>query len=144
MPTLEEVRDKVSDLGTQLIANQTNAAVAVGFMSELMVQLVWFIDIAKDMRNQQGQLQTQTVAEVGSIMEKIMKQQGALDLIAAGGGARGQSRQTAGILESKAVSGLVSLSSDKTTFRNWNEKLINAVSQVRYGSRKLFLSLIHI
>ena len=34
-----------------------------------------------------------------------------------------------GILDSKAVMNLKSLESDKSTFRNWNDKLINALGQ---------------
>ena len=44
-------------------------------------------------------------------------------------------------MESKAVSNLAMLGADKTTFRMWNERLINVVSQDRYGSRKLFKAM---
>ena len=46
-----------------------------------------------------------------------------------------------GILESKAVQSIKNLGSDKGGFRIWNEKLINIVSQIRPGSRKLFTAI---
>ena len=33
------------------------------------------------------------------------------------------------------------LETDENTFRTWNERLINVVSQERYGSRKLFKAM---
>ena len=46
-----------------------------------------------------------------------------------------------GILESKSVQSIKNLGSDKGGFRTWNEKLINIVSQIRPGSRKLFAAM---
>ena len=49
-------------------------------------------------------------------------------------GSSHQSRKW-GILESKAIAGIKTLGSDKTSFRSWNDKLINVLSQARPGCR---------
>ena len=46
-----------------------------------------------------------------------------------------------GILESKATASIKTLISDKTTFRSWNEKLINVFSQARQGCRGMFRAM---
>ena len=52
-----------------------------------------------------------------------------------------QAHRKHGILESKSVQSIKNLGSDKGGFRMWNEKLINIVSQIRPGSRKLFSAI---
>ena len=53
----------------------------------------------------------------------------------------GMTRQGKGTQESRAIGNIASLKEDKNTFRHWNDRLINAVSQVRYGSRRLFKAM---
>ena len=53
----------------------------------------------------------------------------------------GGTQKRIGILESKAVANIKTLASDKTTFRSWNEKLINVFSQARQGCRSMFRSM---
>ena len=42
------------------------------------------------------------------------------------------------LLEHKAISGIKNLGSDKTGFRTWHEKFVNAMSQTIPGSREVF------
>ena len=49
-----------------------------------------------------------------------------------------QTKTGRSVLESKAISGIKTLGSDKTSFRTWHEKLVNAMSQVIPGSREAF------
>ena len=125
-------------MGQQLAAGTT---VSSEFIGQVLTQWVVFLDIASKSEGDQNKLSTQMALEVGGIKETITKQQGVLELLAKGQGSGDRSHQPRGILESKAVGGLSNLGSDKTAFRIWNEKLINAVSQVRYGSRKLFRAM---
>ena len=53
----------------------------------------------------------------------------------------GGTQRRHGILESKAVANIKTLISDKTTFRSWNEKLINVFSQARQGCRGMFRAM---
>ena len=46
-----------------------------------------------------------------------------------------------GTLESKAVSNLPLIGSDRVKFHNWNDRMINAVSHVRPGSKGVFKKL---
>ena len=46
-----------------------------------------------------------------------------------------------GILESRAVGNVPNIKEDKGTFRHWNERLVNAVTQVRRGSKHLFKAM---
>ena len=55
-------------------------------------------------------------------------------LMVKGGGPKSHS----GILESKAIGGLMQVGATKEKFRVCNEKMINAVAQVRPGSREVF------
>ena len=61
--------------------------------------------------------------------------------MARNGGGTDRTYRPRGILESKAVNNLPMLGTDKNTFRTWNERLINVVSQDRYVSRKLFKAM---
>merc|ERR1711873_326014 len=56
-------------------------------------------------------------------------------------GQSGWTQRRHGILESKAIANIKTLISDKTTFRSWNEKLINVFSQARQGCRGMFRAM---
>ena len=43
-----------------------------------------------------------------------------------------------GILESMVVRNLPALGADKTLLRTWNDRLVNVMSQLRPGTRKIF------
>ena len=45
---------------------------------------------------------------------------------------------TRGILEHKSVTSLPMLGTDKNSFRNWNDRMVNVVVNVRPGTRKIF------
>ena len=86
-------------------------------------------------------LTTQVASEVGGLKDRATQQQGALEMLANRTGSTDRQHRPRGISESKAVCKLSNLGTDKTTFRMWNERLINVVSQDRYGSRKLFKAM---
>ena len=156
MTSLAQVKDGLSALGSQL---QSGAEVTPDFVVKVLTQLVSFTDIVgrteKDqqrlatevpvegekLRTQIKLVATQMGAEVGALREKAAQQQGAIEVLANKPERKEGTSGPRGILESKAVSSLAQLVSDKTTFRLWNDRLINAVSQVRYGSRKLFKAM---
>ena len=76
--------------------------------------------------------------DIKALHEKTAYLQGAIE---SGGAKSGGSARKFGILESKAIQGIKPLGTDKVGFRMWNEKLINIVSQVRPGARKLFAAI---
>ena len=53
-------------------------------------------------------------------------------------GVPGATKGQVGILESRAIGGLTNVGGDRFPFKTWNDRLINAMSQVRQGSRALF------
>ena len=53
----------------------------------------------------------------------------------------GQARRKYGILESKSAQSVKTLGSDMKGLRMWNEKLVNIVSQIRPGSRRLLSAI---
>ena len=53
-------------------------------------------------------------------------------------GTQQRERKVGGVLESKALGNLKTVSSDRGTFRMWNEKFVNAMSQVIPGFREAF------
>ena len=69
-----------------------------------------------------------TAGLVQGAVETLMKQSEAKK--EGGGGRFGR-----GVLESKAVSNMKTLGSDKGSFRAWHEKLVNVMEQLRSGSR---------
>ena len=42
------------------------------------------------------------------------------------------------ILENKAIAGLKTVGNDKTGFRTWHDKFVNAMAQTIIGSREVF------
>ena len=52
--------------------------------------------------------------------------------------------RTQAILESRAIGGLTKVGGDRMEFKNWNERLINAMSQIRPGSRAVFQKMMEI
>ena len=138
MATLAQVRDGLSHLGGQIAAG---SAVTVDTLGSIITQLIVFVDVMSRLEGGHHQLTTQVAMEVGSIKEKAAQQQGALEVLAGSRGGRDSGSQHRGILESRAVGGLTRLGSDKTTFRMWNERLINVVTAVRFGSRRLFKAM---
>ena len=75
--------------------------------------------------------------EFRNLNDKVAHMQGLID----NNNNRNAPHRRHGILESKSVSNMKSLGSDKTGFRMWNEKLINIVSQIRPGSRRFFAAI---
>ena len=138
MATLAQVRDGITHLGGQLASGTALSAELVG---SILTQLVVIVDVLMQVEQSQSRLTNQVAVEVGSIRERATQQQGALELLADRHGGRGSGPSARGILESRAVNGLSSLGTDKTTFRMWNERLINVVTAVRFGTRKLFKAM---
>ena len=138
MATIAQVREGITHVGQQLAAGVDLTADIVG---SVLQQLVVLVDIITRMESDHHVLTTQVTSEVGGIKERIANQQGALEVVMKRGGSSDREHRPRGILESKAVSNLSMLGTDKNTFRMWNEKLINVVSQDRYGSRKLFKAM---
>ena len=99
------------------------------------------MDIMTGLESSHQILTAQVTSEVGGIKEKMMQQQGTLGLVARRGGSTDREYRPKGILDREAVSNLPMLGTDKTTFRMWNERLINVGSRDRYGSRKLFKAM---
>ena len=50
--------------------------------------------------------------------------------------------QTKGILESKAIMGIKPLKDDKSGFRTWHEKFVNALAQTIPGTRNAFAEIV--
>ena len=138
MATIAQVREGLSHVGQQLTAGAT---MTTEIMGSVLAQLVVFVGIVTRLESDQQMLTTQMTTEVGGIRDRITQQQGALDLMVRNGGGPDRTHRPRGILESKAVSNLSMLGTDKNTFRTWNERLINVVSQDRYGSRTLFKAM---
>ena len=135
MATIAHVKDGLTHLGGQLAAGTVVTAELLG---SILTQLVVFADVVSRLENSQHTLTTQVAVEVGSLREKATQQQGALEVLASRPGGGDRPHHTRSILESKAVCNLSSLGSDKTMYRLWNERLINVVAAVRFGSRRLF------
>ena len=138
MATIAQVREGVTHLGQQLAAG---TAVSAAFLGEVLTQLVIFMDIVGRMEQDQSRPTTQVAVEVGSIKEKAQQQQGALEVLASRPGGGDRPHHNRSILDSKAVCNLSSLGSDKATYRIWNERLINVIAAVRFGSRRLFKAM---
>ena len=138
MATIAQVRDGLAHLAGQLAVG---TAVTAELLGSILTQLVVFADVVSRLENDQRTLTTQVAAEVGSIKEKATQQQGALEVLASRPGGADRPHRTRSILESKAVGNLPSLGSDKMTYRLWNERLINVVAAIRFGSRRLFKAM---
>ena len=82
-----------------------------------------------------SKMNKQMIAEVGEVKQKVMMHQGAIEVLTTKP-ERGQAGSARGILENKSVTSLPMLGTDKNSFRNWNDRMINVVVNVRPGTRK--------
>ena len=81
-----------------------------------------------NLREALGHALMQIVSMIGMITpigDTVHQLQGRVDNVTQ---QNGRTQRRVGILESKAVANIKTLVSDKTTFRSWNEKLINVFS----------------
>ena len=82
--------------------------------------------------------------DIKGVMHKAGLVQGAVETLMKQSEAKkegGDNRFGRSVLESKAVSNMKTLGSDKGSFRAWHEKLVNVMEQLRSGSRGLFKAL---
>ena len=136
MATLAQVREGQNHFSGQLVSG---AAASQDMLSSMLQQLIVIVDVMCRVEQDQSRLTTRVAMEVGSVKDKAAQQQGMLELMYNNGGQKSdKSHQPRGILESRAIGSIANLGSDRTAFRLWNEKLINVVSGIRYGSRHLF------
>ena len=119
----------------------SGASITTAMLGSIITQLTVFVDVVSGLEASLHTLTTQVAQEVGGIKERAAQQQGALELLANRPGGGDRPDRIRSILESKAVHNLDRLGSDRNAFRMWNERLINTVSAVRHGSRKLFRAM---
>ena len=82
---------------------------------------------------------TDVEGQIGEVIANLKRHENMQEMVGTGSGRRGPQ----GILESKAVSNLqkVGGGKDKEPYKDWNDKMINAVSQVRKGTRDTFVKM---
>ena len=114
------------DIGSAIVVNMGSMAETAGNMSVRMEQT----------ENAMNTISLMINSEIKSLNDRLSSLQSVVDT----NGDRRAHRKY-GILESKSVQSIKNLGSDKGGFRMWNEKLINIVSQIRPGSRKLFSAM---
>ena len=143
----------IQRLGELLPAMQiTDPASIKSLVASVLNQLVGVLDHSRTLEEQTGKLQDNQAVIIERIkndkkelVDKLNYLHGQVDVWTAMGQGTEQGSRTPprrfGILESKAVSNLETLSSDKGKFKKWNERFINAITQVRPGTRELFRAM---
>ena len=109
---VEVANDKLVNQVTTI--NGVHTSIAQGH-AQVLQQL-------KDSQSTMGQAVTQMLTNMGN---------------SGAGGNRHNDGYRKGVLDNKAIVNLKALDSDKGTFRDWNEKLINAMGQSMTGSRSV-------
>ena len=136
MATWTQLKEGIQTVKNQLASSGTITAEVIG---NVLTYLAVITDLGSKMEADQYKITTQIAIDFGEVKEKVSTQQGAIDVLASGGGQRGAHRGSMqGILENKSVGNLPVLGSDKNSFRHWNDRLVNVVANVRPGTRKLF------
>ena len=135
MDAWNTIQQGIQQIAQQLAEGGANGA---AILAALVSQLVAIATASAGMeqrlsRTEDGMSRmTQAAAsEIRQLSDRVAQLEG-----------RGSSQhRKQGILDCRSVSSIKVLSNDKTTFRTWNEKLINVVSQARPGTRVLFKAM---
>ena len=137
MASWAQIKEGLGQANNQLTAE---TAMTAEIVRNVFTYLAAIADTGNKMESDHSKMNVQVTAEFVEVMQKILMHQGALEILAAKpekahtGGARG-------VLENKSVTNLPTLGTDKNSFRNWNDRMVNAVVNVRPGTRKIFQSM---
>ena len=126
MASWAQIRDGINQISIQLAEGTTTSA---DILKNLMPYITAVADAGMRME-----------AEQTNIGARVLLHQGAIDVLT-NRPAKSQAGGVRGILECKSVSNLPMLGSDKHGFRNWNDRLVNIVSNIRPGSRKILKAM---
>ena len=113
----DEVRGNIQIIGAR-IASLEEADPNLRETLVLMIGMIMQIGDAVYQGRQETQAMGDTINQLQGRVDSMTQQSGG-------------TQRRLGILESKAVANIKTLVSDKTTFRSWNEKLINVFSQAK-------------
>ena len=133
MASWTQVREGITRASTQLASGAVTSA---DILKSVLPRILAVADIGVRMENDHANLGAQMVTEFGEVKQKVLIHQGAIEVLT-NKPAKGHGGGTRGILESKSVTNLSMLGTDKHSFRNWNDRLVNKVSNVWPGSRKI-------
>ena len=137
----QEISDAITELGqTQ---DQVRIVQLTAIIAAKTPQYVHSAtaELAQASRNLEVQMAADKLEVVNSHAVLQAYMQGIEATIRNGGSKAGSGGSKRPILESKAISSVKTLSSDRTTFKLWNEKLINALGQAIDGSRAVMQRL---
>ena len=112
-------------------------AVTADVLMNVITFLAAIADLGSSLENDHSKLNMQVMGDFGEVKQKILMHQGAIEVLTTRP-EKSQSGGTRGILENKSVTNLPTLGSDKNSFRNWNDRMVNVVVNVRPGTRKIF------
>ena len=126
MANWTQIREGINQISVQLAEGATTTA---DILKNLLPYMTAVVDIGSRMENEQ--------TNMGA---RVLLHQGAIDVLT-NMPAKSHTGGMRGILESKSVSSLPILGSDKHAFRNWNDRLVNIVSNIRPGSRKILKAM---
>ena len=127
-----QVKEGISQVSTQLASGTVTSA---DILKSVLPYILAMADIGIRMENDHANLGAQMVTEFGEVKQKVLIHQGAIE-VRTNKPAKSHAGGARGILENKSVTNLPMLGTDKNSFRNWNDRLVNVVSNVRPGSRK--------
>ena len=112
-------------------------------MANVITYLSAIADMGNRMENDHMKLNMQNMqvmAKFGEVEQKILVRQGAIEVLTTRP-EKNHTGSTRAILEHKSVTNLPMLGTDKNSFRNWNDRMVNVVVNVRPGTRKIFQSM---
>ena len=117
-----QVREGINQVSTQLA---TGTVTSADILKNVMPYILAVADLGIKMENEH--------ANLGA---RVLLHQGAID-VRTNRPAKSHTGSTRGILENLSVTDLPVLGTDKHSVRNWNDRLVSAVSNIRPGSRKI-------
>ena len=137
MTSWAQIKEGLGHVNSQLTAG---TAVTAEVLMNLTNYLAAVTDIGNRTESEYSRLIRQLTADFGEVRQRVLMHQGAIDVLTTKP-EKGHAGITRGILENKSVASLPMLGTDKNSFRNWNDRMVNVVVNVRPGTRKLFQSM---
>ena len=132
-----QVKEGISQISTQLASGTVTTA---EILKNVLPYIAAVADLGIRMENDHAKLGMQTATEFGEVKQKVLIHQGAIE-VRTNKPAKSHAGGARGILENKSVTNLPMLGTDKNSFRKWNDRLVNVVSNVRPGSRKVLKAM---
>ena len=128
MTSWTQIKEGLAQVNSQLTAGMTVKAEVI---MNVITYLAAIIDVGSKIENDQSKMSMQAAVDIGEIRQKILMHNGAIEVLTKKT-EKDHTGAARGILENKSATSLPMLGTDKNSFRNWNDRMVNVVVNLRY------------